>query len=610
MQLKPQIQEADSIEAPSPSNEMLDSYNHPGWAELMAMEKGPYYKLAMYVLHKMGINNQRAEDLFQDAAVTMFSKLNNPLFSEYDFDDFSTFVLDRGKNEDPLSKYLTENVFIPILGSSVADWENELRLEKIRDATIEKLNSIVTMVSLRDVVPLESTASDSQETVILSQNSADDGLFKSNRRVLEAKFPKEILCQSDPRTGKFRNWFMTFIRNKARNEKKKAIWVREHHPYSEEYPEEGDSAEGHEAWPHPQLTDMLLSQWEADFFEDIEAGNFDQMLQKGMQGVARRVEPNRFKIFVEALNEVLPHAQIATKFRVSEENVANIKANCLRMLKEEILRQLPPRRTFAGQSEHSESRQIMSALQATFVAANAFLNDAVLITKKPNSSESGQAFSVGIFNNFYLFVETLISAKDDTSIFLLNRFSERAKDALNTYQNDGSNVGPTQTLIMNEINAIIREKPIANNRKRNTSHPLCSNQSLLKDAYNNHIAWVDYCFQEIGQFLEVGRIPKNAPQRGRPAQVERREWGFPDVDEYINLSRHHFEIQFSNGMYLLNDPPSGKTTVSRNGTFVNPIAGRKVVPKIMKNRILESGDLIEAGGIMFYFANAKSKSCN
>ena len=85
--------------------------------------------------------------------------------------------------------------------------------------------------------------------------------------------------------------------------------------------------------------------------------------------------------------------------------------------------------------------------------------------------------------------------------------------------------------------------------------------------------------QPVGEKLLVGRLPKNENS------ADGCDLAFDDD----KLSRRHFEISRSSGLYLLRD------LESRNGTYVNND------PTRIREIVLKAGDLIFAGHLVFAF---------
>jgi pSer/pThr/pTyr-binding forkhead associated (FHA) protein len=92
----------------------------------------------------------------------------------------------------------------------------------------------------------------------------------------------------------------------------------------------------------------------------------------------------------------------------------------------------------------------------------------------------------------------------------------------------------------------------------------------------------EVCFQPIVEKLVAGRLSKS----------ELNPEGSDLACDDEQMSRHHFEIRFHDGFFVLRD------LQSRNGTYVNERPDR--VSKI----VLKEGDVIHAGTWTFIFAGA------
>ena len=84
----------------------------------------------------------------------------------------------------------------------------------------------------------------------------------------------------------------------------------------------------------------------------------------------------------------------------------------------------------------------------------------------------------------------------------------------------------------------------------------------------------DYVVAPIGEGLVVGRH-------------EDCDVAIPDC---LAMSRRHFQVQFFEGAYLIEDLDS------RNGTFINEADSERI-----SRRVLRDGDFILAGGLTFLF---------
>lgn len=86
-------------------------------------------------------------------------------------------------------------------------------------------------------------------------------------------------------------------------------------------------------------------------------------------------------------------------------------------------------------------------------------------------------------------------------------------------------------------------------------------------------------YRELDSLLTVGRLSKS----------ERNPHGSDLALEDEQMSRRHFQIDFSDDFYILRD------LQSRNGTYLNDD------PVSIDERVLKAGDVIQAGASIFVF---------
>jgi RNA polymerase sigma factor (sigma-70 family) len=341
-----------------PTEEMLENSLHPGWVDLLLKEKGPYYRLAKHIAMKMGLDDHTAEDVFQEAAATLFRKLETPAFYASDLKDLPRFLAKLKAAADPISAYLRDHLSTSAGQAIAACSGTDSVAPELKTVLLDELNGMLGDRGLYDPERFSQVELRPITRELSARVMPEAELSRRNRKLLEDAFPNEIARRYDPTRGSFRSWFMKFVENKAWN----VVKARQRHLTSPLDPEilTSDPAplEGQENDPRTpeEIMQELLHQQEEDFINEVDRAMQETILQKAMGQVAKRVNPATYRIFVETSKGDRDYKDIGLQFGVTSGNVAKIRTTCNGMLQEETLRLLPIRRTLRQEASSLEER--------------------------------------------------------------------------------------------------------------------------------------------------------------------------------------------------------------------------------------------------------------